>query len=804
LTSALAHLLTAWVALQAGPSSKEQPLELSADQSMVDIGTHQLIASGQVRLRLRTMHIAAEHLTYDQKAGTGTASGGVVILDGDLAAWADEVSVESGSDHAVLKHAALFQKTGLGKVNPLDARSPSQLEAMGTNTLTLHGDELIRLGAKHYSVTHISFTPCRCKDETPDWRIDAGGADVIAGDRALLSWPVYFRVKGIPVLWLPGLWVPLSDRQTGFLLPRLTLRNGVAIDEPFFLTLGQSRDLTLEAGYMGMALPHETTGIREGARGPRVSAEYRYALGDGAEGKIHLVAIDDLNRDLNPDGTLMSQARGPRIALTATHIRDDGIFGERADIALYSDANLLSDYSAADVFTQSSDYLRSVASVFAKTGQGLAYVDVAYFQDLRIPPNTPLGSPLPLFGPNVPETLGRLPAFSLMQPIGNWGPIRAQVDASAVRYAPLELEQPALVDPDFHRPTATRLDLAPRLTFAESFGHWLDFEAYAAFREDGWILGTGDDLSRGYPFMGLTATTTLERVFDGPTRKIRHSIEPRLQLLYVPVVWGEGPLNPYDDVDLALAGACYAMTSSSPSTSAPCSDPTRVLQGVAALATDVDVADKGGRRWTVLSAEVGQDYDFGIHRLADTFGHLALDFGPLRANGTVRIDLRTPGVTYPRDAAKVEVVKASADVSGGPPALNAYVRYDHIDPQGSDQMRAGIDALFGFPLLTTPNSPGVISAPLFSTLPFDQVVAGITWGQLKWVTAHYELIVHPPPDATLIQQLASLSLRSACDCWRLDLTALWIPSLGVTGLKALEPIQFTASLTLAGLGGVGL
>jgi len=140
----------------------------------------------------------------------------------------------------------------------------------------VQGRRIQRLGPNHYAVDGISFTPCDCKAEEPSWRIQADRADVEVGERVTLAWPVVY-VHGVPVLPLPWAYLPLSDRRTGFLVPRIdtTYLTGLALQEPLFITLGQSADLTLTPGwFLGGA----------GVRGPRLLTELRYAPSEGTAG----------------------------------------------------------------------------------------------------------------------------------------------------------------------------------------------------------------------------------------------------------------------------------------------------------------------------------------------------------------------------------------------------------------------------------------------------------------------------------------------------------------------------------------
>src|SRR6185295_13200438 len=101
-----------------------------------------------------------------------------------------------------------------------------------------------------FAVDDLAFTPCECGPGEPSWRVEANNANVKMGERAILTWPVVY-VHSVPVFALPWLYLPLAERRSGLLVPRPTTSSlfGFGIDQPVFLTLGRSYDLTLTPGY---------------------------------------------------------------------------------------------------------------------------------------------------------------------------------------------------------------------------------------------------------------------------------------------------------------------------------------------------------------------------------------------------------------------------------------------------------------------------------------------------------------------------------------------------------------------------
>src|SRR5690606_11870078 len=109
------------------------------------------------------------------------------------------------------------------------------------------------------------FTPCRCEpDESPALAFRADQVDAQVGGYADLHHPV-LEIKGIPVLYMPYLKLPLKDRrQSGFLLPTVGYerRSGNTFTQPVYFALGPAADATF------------TTDVFEN-RGTRLGLEYR-------------------------------------------------------------------------------------------------------------------------------------------------------------------------------------------------------------------------------------------------------------------------------------------------------------------------------------------------------------------------------------------------------------------------------------------------------------------------------------------------------------------------------------------------
>jgi LPS-assembly protein len=154
------------------------------------------------------------------------------------------------------------------------------------------GDEIHKLGPKKYRLVRGNFTTC--VQPTPRWDIGSGSITINLDDYALLKNSV-FRVKGVPVMYLPLFYYPIEedDRSTGFLIPTYgasTIR-GQTISNAFFWAIARSHDATIFHDWFSKT-------------GQGVGAEYRYVLSPGSQGQSTFQMVDEHETtSAQPDGS---------------------------------------------------------------------------------------------------------------------------------------------------------------------------------------------------------------------------------------------------------------------------------------------------------------------------------------------------------------------------------------------------------------------------------------------------------------------------------------------------------------------
>jgi LPS-assembly protein len=822
-----------------------ETVELAADHVVIEPDRQLLTASGHTELRTAEVVLRADEVTYDQEGQSARASGNVMFISGLFAAVADEVVVDLKSNEANVKGGLFMQKRGVTPEALRAAETPQQLRQMGETPVLISGTRIKRTGPNGFMVDDLAFTPCECGPGEPSWRVEASDASVEMGERAILKWPVVY-VHSVPVFALPWLYIPLAERRSGLLIPRPTLSglSGFGIEQPIFLTLGRSYDVTFTPGYYSGGgtenhpLP-EGVIRREpryfGIRGPRLHTEFRYVPSHQTRGRATLGLVYDLQPLRNPvDGSFfrvggvgnaeaITDARGLRGEASWQHTQDLGNgFFNRVDAAFVSDGFYTRDLTA-DIVARELQYLRSTAVGYHRGEDHYAGLDVSlrqdirwgfhYFREARVPAAAdPNQTVLP-----GPFTIQKVPAFTFALPerllAGRWA---AGLRIEYTRLSPLTRTfgdegddglfnaspfrtitgpdgQPQLVpDPaqsngvfdSADREARGRLDFLPRITTSVGLGPFLRLTPALALRQD-FYLGevSGRFAQRGYPMADLVLDSELARIFQGSTSAYRHSLRPALHLRYVPTVWGGVP-SPGASPD--LPPQIYDEVDAA----LPVGLDGRgqgFLHAVAEVSQALQIK-AGDQRREVLRLRLGQGFDLSRH--SPIFGTQPSEGqdGPLLRDAFARLTasagVLNGGALVRYDPNTQQIAQFSLDTSVANHHGEAlYVRYDDLLAEGSDQLRRGIDALVG------PSAESQTRAQL--------LVAGARMSLGIGLGMRYEAVVQPlaRTQSPLAQQVLGVSYGPACDCWRIE---------GVASLRrGQKRPDFGFNLSVAGVGAFG-
>jgi LPS-assembly protein len=219
-----------------------------ADFAEIYPDSHRIVATGNVKVGTVNSFISAERVEFDTKTRTG-----VFYAANGMASLGDRVD-----------------RSMFGTQEP---------DAM------FRGREIHKLGPKKYRIVDGAFSTC--VQPTPRWEVVSGSATLNLDDYALLKNSV-FRVKGVPLMYLPIFYYPIQedDRATGFLIPTYgasTLK-GQSLSNAFFWAISRSQDATLVHDWFSKA-------------GQQMGGEYRYVVSGGSQGSARVSFLDEKSVD---------------------------------------------------------------------------------------------------------------------------------------------------------------------------------------------------------------------------------------------------------------------------------------------------------------------------------------------------------------------------------------------------------------------------------------------------------------------------------------------------------------------------
>ena len=235
------------------------------------------------------VHMTADTLSYDEEAGVALAEGNVELAFGTRTMRADRIRYDSTTGEADL----------IGKVRYKDADEEfafdritihldSETGILYNGTIRISGSNYLiasrkieKTGKNTFLIEKGSLTTCPC-DPEPDWKFEVRRARVTL-DRYAIAKDITFRIRGVPVLWLPwGAFPVKMTRQSGLLLPNFSSNRsrGYTLQVPYYQVINRWSDATVTLDAMSR-------------RGYRPEAEYRFVLNPESEGAIRATMFRD-------------------------------------------------------------------------------------------------------------------------------------------------------------------------------------------------------------------------------------------------------------------------------------------------------------------------------------------------------------------------------------------------------------------------------------------------------------------------------------------------------------------------------
>lgn len=206
------------------------PATLIADNIRFD-GTSSVTAQGAVEVFFNGARLRAQSISFDGETESLQVTGPLTLTDagGNTVIVADFAQLSADLQNGVLQSARLV----------LDRE------------LQIAATEINRVDGRYTQLYQAVASSCEVcfENPTPLWEIRARQIIHDEQEQQLYFDDAQFRVFGIPVFYLPRMRLPdpALERSTGLLVPSLRADDltGTQLRVPYFITLGDSRDITI-------------------------------------------------------------------------------------------------------------------------------------------------------------------------------------------------------------------------------------------------------------------------------------------------------------------------------------------------------------------------------------------------------------------------------------------------------------------------------------------------------------------------------------------------------------------------------
>ncbi|MFV2053002.1 LPS-assembly protein LptD [Aliiroseovarius sp. YM-037] len=219
----------------AATAQAQNGASLIADSVRID-GTSQLVAEGNVEVFYESARLQARRITFDRATGQLQIEGPLTVTEGDgVLLLADSAELSTDLRNGIMRGARMV----------LDQQ------------LQLAAAEINRVGGRYTELYKTVASSCQVcpNNPVPLWQIRSRRIIHDQEERQLYFENAQLRVMDVPIFYLPRLRLPdpTLQRATGFLIPtiRSNSRLGFGLKVPYFIRLGDHRDLTLTPYFSG-------------------------------------------------------------------------------------------------------------------------------------------------------------------------------------------------------------------------------------------------------------------------------------------------------------------------------------------------------------------------------------------------------------------------------------------------------------------------------------------------------------------------------------------------------------------------
>lgn len=452
--------------------STDQRIRIYSDHASLQDSQH-AVFSGNVQILHKDTLLQAPNARYSPEQQSLVADGGIEYFSNELYVSSRFFNANLATNQATLGQAQyqFVAQAGRGEASSLVA-----------------SEQALRL-------ENALFTACPEQDSS--WALHASSINIPADSGWGEAYHAVFKIKDIPVFYLPYLTFPVDEqRKTGVLIPKIgsSQRRGIDLEVPYYINLAENYDLTLSPRYMSK-------------RGTQLKSQFRY-LTEQHQGVMQL---EYLPNDSEKPNNFGSRYLG--------HLNHRSDFTERwrgyIDFTDVSDSTYLTDLGA-DYNNQSDTQLYREASLSYFGDQVHSHLKVQGFEILG----------------NYNQAYQALPQLSLAsaKPIDLGNLLQASWYS---QYAHFRNQQAF-----YH--TTDRIHVEPtlRLPFiTPAFEMTAESSLlYTYYQQQSLSVLTPEqaDITRTIPKVRLHARVNLEREYDWFGEQALQTFEPQVQYLYIP------------------------------------------------------------------------------------------------------------------------------------------------------------------------------------------------------------------------------------------------------------------------------
>jgi LPS-assembly protein len=189
-----------------------------------------IVATGRVEVYDGKTLIIADRATYNKATSDVLAEGNVYLVEQGQRLTGEILEFNYKTRRGVMRNPTAFTNTTPeGTVVVIDAKRAD------------------KTGEDTYNLDNAILTACQ--EQSPKWSFTAKRARIRLDHRAKV-YNAFFRIKGVPVLWVPYASISISkkDRSSGFLMPSSGSSSikGRTLHMGYFQTLGRSADVLVK------------------------------------------------------------------------------------------------------------------------------------------------------------------------------------------------------------------------------------------------------------------------------------------------------------------------------------------------------------------------------------------------------------------------------------------------------------------------------------------------------------------------------------------------------------------------------